>query len=538
MRPDRDSAGDTLDVALARAYRAIEDGRPQEAREIAQSALIAAKAGADQFSEARALACLAHCDYLGSRLRRASDTSRRAALLFERLGYAVGEAAALTTLAQVSMLLGRNDEAVEAALLCVRLCDLGAPNAQAVLAHNCLGIAYGWSGNFERADASLEMSIWVARHCSPNVSCYQPKLNQCLVEAARLADERYRTGSMTTLEKLAQLLAECKRLEVAGNGVTILPGLKPVSHTVSLVLTSMLAAWRGDTRTALTMSERSMRSLSGTVTWLDAVVCWGAAERARAEKDWVAVEAALVEMKELALSVEHEQLVSLAQLQIAEVFELQGKIDAALCAHRLLRVRERRMVAESLRAREAAVSLKLDARQSERHLHQAVEESKQFERLSLQDPLTGIANRRRFEQLFAEEIQDFDATKPFAVAMIDVDRFKLINDTYSHVVGDRVLKTIAALTLALVREQDLLARWAGDEFVILFSDSSEGIAEKVCQRVRAAIATFEWNSVATGLQVSVSIGLSQARTGDTAESLLLRSDESMYETKPTRLAPE
>lgn len=532
---ERASAGDSLDVALTHAYRAIEDGRPQEAREMAQSALIAAKAGADRFNEARALACLAHCDYLGSRLRRASDTSRRAALLFERLGNAEGEAAALATLAQVSILLGRSDEAVEAALLCVRLCDHGEARPQVALAHSCLGMAYGWIGNFERADASLERAVAWARHCAPAMSGYQPKLNQCWVEAMRLVDERFRTGSMATLQKLARLLADCLRLEIDASGLTALPGPQPMNQTVALVLSGLLAAWQGHMPSARALSERAVRSLSGTVTWLDAVVCWGTAEIARAEGDWNGTEQALLEMKDLALAVEHEQLVSLAQLLLAEAFELQGKADSALAVYRSLRVRERRMIADSLRAREAAVEFRLDARQSERHLHRAVEESKQFERLSLQDPLTGIANRRRFEQAFEDEVRDFDASKPFAVAMIDVDRFKLVNDIHGHVVGDRVLKTIAALTLALVREQDLLARWAGDEFVILFSDTSQEIATVICQRIRAAIAAYDWTGVAAGLQVSASIGLSQARSGDSAESLLLRSDESMYETKPARL---
>ncbi len=88
-----------------------------------------------------------------------------------------------------------------------------------------------------------------------------------------------------------------------------------------------------------------------------------------------------------------------------------------------------------------------------------------------------------------------------------------------------------------VREVDLPARWAGDEFVILFGDATELVARQICERIRAAVAGFDWEAVAPGLHMSVSIGLSEVRAGDTAESVLQRSDESMYRAKPTEPAP-
>ena len=247
MNPERRaSAGDTNESALALAYVALNEGETQAARELAQSVLIAARSSSNRHIEAHAWSCLAHCDRVGSRLRRASDASRRAAQLFEKIGDVNGETEALTTLAHVCMLLGRSDDSVEAALLCVRLCDQHTPQLQAVLAHNCLGIAYGWSGSFDRASATLETAIQIAGQCDPRVSTYQPRLNQVWVEAARLADERYRTGAIGSLEKMAGLVRECERLEAAGEGLTLVPGLKLLSRTVWLVMSGLLAAWRGD----------------------------------------------------------------------------------------------------------------------------------------------------------------------------------------------------------------------------------------------------------------------------------------------------
>jgi len=516
---------------MADAYAALNEGRLERARELAQSVLTRA-GGTSLRAEAQALACLAHCDRVGSRLRRASEAARRAAQLFEQIGDSQGEANALTTLGHVTMLLGRNEEAIEAALLSTRLCDTGAPNPQTVLAYNGLGLAYCWSGDHARADAALDNAVSVAQRCAPPLSIYQPRLNQVWVEAARLIDERYQCGEMTSLQKLDRLMNECWELERTGKGLSVLPGLQSMARTISLASASLLASWQGDLPAARTALASAARSLTSVVTWLDSFVRWSAAELAWKQLDWPAAENELMEMRALALAVEHEQLACMAELLLAQVFELQHKHGAAQRAYRALRQRERQAMAEGLGSRQSLVALRLGARQSERHLKQALVASKQFERWSLEDALTGIANRRHFEQSLGERIAGaVERDRPCAVAMVDVDKFKSVNDRFTHSVGDRVLKTVAAIVSSEVRHNDLPARWAGDEFVILFDDATEAEAALVCARIRDAVAMFDWESIAPGLRLSVTIGISEVRPGDTPESLLQRSDESMYKTK-------
>jgi len=525
----------TADAALGAAYAALEQGDVEQSRELAQSVLDGAKGG-DLRLEASALACLAHADRVGSRLRRAAEASRRAAQLFEQLGDVPGEARALTTLTHVCMLLGRNDEAVEAALLAVRLCEKLPLQQQSVLAHNSLGLAYSWSGDHDRGEASLDKAVQLAQSCTPPLSIYHPRLNQLWVEASRLLDERYQTGRMQSLERLQRLLADCHELERTGNGLPLLPGLRAMARTISLSSSALAMVWQGDLDAASRGVDAAARSLSsGEATWLHSFVRWCAAELAWARADWAGAERELLEMKQTALAVEHEQLACRAHLLLAQVYELQGKDAEARSEHRALWRRQRRVVAESLSSRESLVSWQLGARQSERHLQQALVVSKQFERWSLEDALTGIANRRHFEQSLNERLQaqaQGGSPRALTVAMVDVDKFKSVNDRYTHRVGDRVLKTIAAIIASQVRENDLPARWAGDEFVVLFADASEQAARPICARISAAVAAFDWESVAPGLRMSVSLGLSEARAGDTAESVLHRSDKSMYEQKP------
>ena len=166
-------------------------------------------------------------------------------------------------------------------------------------------------------------------------------------------------------------------------------------------------------------------------------------------------------------------------------------------------------------------------------MQQALVASRQFERWSLEDALTGIANRRHFEGALADRLRSSALDgRPVTVAMIDVNQFKAINDTFTHQVGDRVLKTLATVLSSAVRSNDLPARLAGDEFVILFDGASVQTADDVCERVQRAVAGFDWPSIAPGLRVGLSIGVGQAIEGDSVETLLQRSDRSMYAVKP------
>ncbi len=520
------------DKVLADADAALEGGHLDTARGLAQ-AVLATPGGIDLHYEARALACLAHADRLGSRPRRACDAARRAAQLFEQLGDTRGEAHALITLAHASILLGRSEEAFEAAILSTLLCELEAPGKQTVLACNCLGLAYCWSGDHASADASFEKAVRVAQSCVPAVGIYQPRLNQIWVELMRLVDERYHTGQMQSLAELDRRMQECLALERAGQGVALLPGLRALWRTLSSASASILAIWQRDFPAARGALASATLALSDDLTWLHAFVHWCNAELAWAQGDWAGTESGLAAMRDVALAVEHERLACMADLLLAHVHELQHNDGAVRAAYRALRERERRIVTEGLGSRKALVSWRLGARQSERHLQQALATSRKFEQWSLEDALTGIANRRHFEQSLAARIAaSARVPRPIAVAMVDVDQFKSVNDRFTHSVGDRVLKTVAAILSAEMRPDDLPARWAGDEFVVLFDHTTAQQAVQICHRIRAAVAGFDWASVAPGLQMSVSIGTSQVLPGDTAASVLHRSDEAMYRTKP------
>ena len=176
-----------------------------------------------------------------------------------------------------------------------------------------------------------------------------------------------------------------------------------------------------------------------------------------------------------------------------------------------------------------------------RWLPRAVRERRHSERLSsgleklaTMDGLTSLFNRRHFETLARIEWGRFQRYgRPLSLLVIDVDKFKAINDRFGHDVGDLVLKTIADDCSSMRRETDIVARLGGEEFVLLLPETNEAAAQLVAERLRKSIE--EHSRAFPGeqqLQISVSIGVAGATLSmPSFEALLKRADEVLYEAK-------
>lgn len=152
--------------------------------------------------------------------------------------------------------------------------------------------------------------------------------------------------------------------------------------------------------------------------------------------------------------------------------------------------------------------------------------------LATRDVLTGTFNRRYVEDVVRRELERSQRySRPLTVAMLDADHFKNVNDTYGHPVGDDVLRAISDRCRALLRTNDVLGRYGGEEFVVVFPETNLDDARIVAERLRAAIAE---NPIAVGkhtLKMTVSIGLSTLAPGQDAGALLARADAALYAAK-------
>ncbi len=140
------------------------------------------------------------------------------------------------------------------------------------------------------------------------------------------------------------------------------------------------------------------------------------------------------------------------------------------------------------------------------------------------DALTGLGNRRLFDQRMATPAGSE------ALLLIDVDKFKAINDAFSHGIGDRVLVEIAVALRAHCRPGEVAIRLGGDEFA-LFLSAGELEARQVAERIRQVILTRDWDSIAPGLTVTLSMGLAICRPGETGAGLYDRADANLYAAK-------
>jgi diguanylate cyclase len=148
------------------------------------------------------------------------------------------------------------------------------------------------------------------------------------------------------------------------------------------------------------------------------------------------------------------------------------------------------------------------------------------------DALTLVGNRRAFETDIAQCLADFrGAGKSFTLAMIDLDKFKRLNDTYGHQAGDEVLRGTGRVLRRMLRESDSICRYGGEEFAVIFSRSTAADVQRALTRLRKTIAKTEFQGPNGKLEVTISIGAAQAAGEETQESIVERADAALYASK-------
>ncbi|GKW50431.1 sensor domain-containing diguanylate cyclase [Halomonas sp. NCCP-2165] len=161
-----------------------------------------------------------------------------------------------------------------------------------------------------------------------------------------------------------------------------------------------------------------------------------------------------------------------------------------------------------------------------------ISERKRMERELAQqatrDHLTGVLNRRGFDDALAEALAEARCLdRPLSLLIFDIDHFKAVNDRYGHERGDAVLQALARRVQACLRSSDLLARWGGEEFTLLLPGTDVPGARVIAERLRQTVASARF----AGLEVTISLGGSRYRRGDSGAALLQRADAALYRAK-------
>jgi diguanylate cyclase (GGDEF)-like protein len=246
-----------------------------------------------------------------------------------------------------------------------------------------------------------------------------------------------------------------------------------------------------------------------------------------AEGRYAEARAVLLELWE---SVRHHPVPARTEdvpLLLARVAEADGRPEEALRWYRELYGRYGRTQQEAWTSRETAARLRVEQ-------EALVRRSRELEADTRTDPLTGLPNRRAFDVDFGQLVPATQAVgSRLTLAILDVDRFKRINDQYGHPTGDEVLRRVGRLVREQSRDGDRYARYGGDEFVLCVP-AAHASAASVVDRLEAAIADHPWSELADGLRVTVSCGSAELGPADTATTVFYNADQELLAAKRAR----
>jgi len=162
----------------------------------------------------------------------------------------------------------------------------------------------------------------------------------------------------------------------------------------------------------------------------------------------------------------------------------------------------------------------------------AMSQVSELEQAATHDPLTGLGNRRLMEQILQRRVSELDRHgQAFSVLFVDIDHFKRFNDSLGHAAGDAMLQTVAKTLRASARNEDEVARWGGEEFVVALGRTGEAQIARPAERFRALVASSKGRLNGHDLTITVSVGGAVAHPGETAEAVVARADAALYRAK-------
>jgi diguanylate cyclase (GGDEF)-like protein len=241
----------------------------------------------------------------------------------------------------------------------------------------------------------------------------------------------------------------------------------------------------------------------------------------------------------LAEKLQASQRIMGAHQALFELYEAWGNYPKAFFHHKAyheLKVKELEQAASS-KTKGMMVKFEVEKLKQEQEIYrlknvELAAAMTKLEELSNQDSLTGLYNRRFFDKQLRETFsQAKNQQLPLTVMIADIDNFKLINDTFSHAVGDDVLRIIASLFTNTLRGSDVVVRYGGEEIVALFPETTLENAKLVCEKICQKIEHYPWHKLHPALKVTMSMGLADDLALANPEKLLSVADAVLYRVK-------
>ncbi|HEX2094210.1 MAG TPA: tetratricopeptide repeat protein [Longimicrobiaceae bacterium] len=570
-----------VDALNASAWR-LRSVDPERAAEMARDACAMAHGASYVPGEAYARRTLGVTLYTRSEFDAALAELERALELFERTGYGVGRAGVLNGIGNVHWRRGNHPESLRLHLSALQLQRAGGDREGEAASLNFVGNVHCHLGGYARALEYYRASLAIREeigdtpgvaYCLNNIGNIHGLIGepaQALdyhLRALQLKEEagdRQSVGvSLVNVATAYDRLGDHGRaLEYFARALEELQG-KGLRDAEADALRELGFAHErgGELRRALEFYSKSLeitREIGARYVQVETLVRIGVV-RARLGE----TEEGLASLREAVATAEEigsRRLVYEAHQALAEVWEGLGECGRALEHQRAFhaaweevfnqqsdaRIRSIQVQAEVEHAqREAELYRQLHEellraytglREADREKARLVEQLRvqtaELERQTREDALTGLSNRRDLDERMEVE---FERSRRFgrdlSVAMADLDRFKEINDRFSHAVGDEVLRRLGRIFRGGCRGVDAVGRYGGEEFVLVLVESSTEEAAAACERVREAVERYDWTSVYPELSVTLSIGVCGDPALGSYTELLACADARLYEAK-------
>lgn len=517
----------SIDAWGDRIESALRDVDLDAARTAADQARTFAASPRDR---ARTTFWRARCDYVAGDLEAALRLVLAAADGIEALGDAGLEASVRALLSRCLLSAGDSQDALDNALAAVRLVESADPAEAAALlrarlvAETALGVVYLSLQDLESALNLCKRAVECARELDDQVALGAAIDTVACVQAAIAARERA-AGHQALAERWER---EAIRCSAEAARIARAQGHREYEATALNNLAESMAMVGEATQALALLEEWALRHPSS----LPRVKCHHldtrgsiclALGRPTEARSWFEQALRLAEGQVTRLTVSEH---------LAQALEQCGDWHAALAEYKRFHALHVQVSAEKAQRSARVAAVRLDTERSRaradlltrrnEHLQRRTED---LQRLSSEDPLTGLPNRRRLDELL------HDDPTGCCVALIDVDHFKQVNDGFSHAVGDAVLRRLAGLLREGCRGADTPARLGGEEFVALLRTVAPGAAQAAAERLRLLVAGHDWSTLAPGLAITVSIGVAHGDEAGDGDALLAIADRRLYLAK-------
>jgi len=525
--------------ALEAAVNLANSGYPCRAHTEALAVLARARAAGNIRLIAGATSCLAGTSRMIGLREDGIRYGREARTLFDQLGDLAHAAGAGDNLAWLLASIGEQDAIVEALAALDRAERSGDPN-QTILALDTNAIVLWLLRQLDQALPFAERAEELSR-------LNQPRLKRPLINLAgirvELALKEATTPQDRQTPRFRQVIHDAIILTREAFSLCRVDGDGWLER-LSLCNIAEYSLHIGDTEAAEQALE-GFHQAAGEPTercravYLHMLGCTRAAQSRLDEAI-----AALMECQDTALKSQDLEVAIPCHQALADLHARTGDYVCALDAYRRFHELYVRQASHAAQRRARLYTLEWEAERLRASVKAALaqaadltatnsvlaRETERLLRASMEDPLTGLPNRRGLDLAFVEQLA---GGQDYAIAMIDVDTFKQVNDRFTHPVGDATLRDVAGLLLQGARTHDLVVRFGGDEFALLLRGADLATSATICARLCTQARRHDWSVLHPDLRVTLSIGVAASYEAPTREAVFALADRRLYAAKQT-----